>query len=96
MLLKDYIKNIFNNVILKRFGDSLDIIRRSIFDFLISLDISEIQTAYSVLRNDLLDIIFAALRDEESVIKKNGLQIISQILTKSNKEDFKKNFDTYI
>lgn len=81
---------------MKRFADSLDIIRRSIFDFLISLDISEIQTAYSVLRNDLLDIIFAALRDEESVIKKNGLQIISQILTKSNKEDFKKNFDTYI
>ena len=84
------------NLILQRFNDSLDIIRRSVFDFFTQLEIDEIQTAYFILDKEFIEIIFNSIRDDDAAIRKTGLQVIHNCLTKPSSQEFKQVFKNYV
>ena len=59
-----------------------DIVRKSVFEFLLQLDSNEVVTAYTKENPELLDLVFNSLRDEDAHIARIGLQIVYHLLNK--------------
>lgn len=70
-------------IIMKRSLDVHDIVRKSVYEFLLQLDASEVSVAFSKENIDMLDLVFNSLRDEDASIGRIGLQIVYHILNKS-------------
>jgi hypothetical protein len=68
---------------MKRSLDVHDIVRKSVYEFLLQLDASEVSVAFSKENIDMLDLVFNSLRDEDASIGRIGLQIVYHILNKS-------------
>ena len=60
--------------------------RKSVFEFILQLDANEVQIAFSKENNELFELIFSSLRDEDAQISKIGLQIIYHLMSKMSGE----------
>lgn len=68
---------------LKRSQDVQEIVRKSVFEFLLQLDANEVSVAFSKDNPELFDLVFTSLRDQDPAISRIGLQIISHLLQKT-------------
>ena len=70
-------------IIMKRSLDVHEVVRKSVYEFLLQLDSSEVSVAFSKDNIEMLDLVFNSLRDEDVSIGRIGLQIVYHILNKS-------------
>ena len=54
-----------NRILIKRSTDSYDLIRKSVFEFLLQLDANEVSIAFSKDNVEVLDMVFNSLRDDD-------------------------------
>ena len=53
-----------------------EIVRKSVYEFLLQLDANEVSIAFSKENIELIDLVFNSLRDEDPQIQRVGLQIV--------------------
>ena len=70
-------------VILRRSQDVQELVRKSVYEFLLQLDANEVQVAFCKENIDLVDLVFSSLRDQDQQISRIGLQIVYHLLNKS-------------
>ena len=70
-------------VIVRRSQDVQEIVRKSVYEFLLQLDANEVQVAFCKENIDLVDLVFSSLRDQDQQISRIGLQIVYHLLNKS-------------
>jgi hypothetical protein len=70
-------------VLLRRSQDVQDVVRKSVYEFLLQLDSQEVSVAFTKDQPELLDLVFNSLRDHDASISRIGLQIVYHLLTKS-------------
>lgn len=68
---------------MKRSQDIHEIVRKSVYEFILLMDANEVSVAFSKDNMEMLDLVFNSLRDEDSSISRIGLQIVYHILNKS-------------
>lgn len=74
---------IFKKVVLKRAQDVQDVVRKSVFEFLLQLDANQVSVAFSNDYPEMMDMIFESLRDEDAAIGRMSLQIIYHLMNKT-------------
>ena len=70
------------HLIMKRSEDIQDVVRKSVFEFLLMLDANEVSIAFTKENPELFELIFNSLRDEDSSISKIGLSMIYHLMQK--------------
>jgi len=68
---------------MKRSLDVQEIVRKSVFEFILQLDANEVVVAFSKDNVELLDLVFNSLRDEDQAITRIGLQIVHHLISKT-------------
>ena len=70
-------------ILLKRSLDVQDIVRKSVYEFILQLDANEVSVAFSRDNLEMVDLVFNSLRDEDQSIARIGLQIVYHLLNKT-------------
>ena len=70
-------------ILLKRSLDVQDIVRKSVYEFILQLDANEVSVAFNRENLEMLDLVFNSLRDEDQSIARIGLQIVYHLLNKT-------------
>ena len=70
-------------ILLKRSLDVQDIVRKSVYEFILQLDANEVSVAFNRENLEMLDLVFNSLRDEDQIIARIGLQIVYHLLNKT-------------
>jgi hypothetical protein len=70
-------------ILLKRSLDVQDIVRKSVYEFILQLDANEVSVAFNRDNLDMVDLVFNSLRDEDQSIARIGLQIVYHLLNKT-------------
>jgi hypothetical protein len=70
-------------ILLKRSLDVQDIVRKSVYEFILQLDANEVSVAYNRDNLEMVDLVFNSLRDEDQSIARIGLQIVYHLLNKT-------------
>jgi hypothetical protein len=68
---------------MKRSLDVHEIVRKSVYEFILLMDANEVSVAFSKDNIEMLDLVFNSLRDEDASIARIGLQIVYHILNKA-------------
>ena len=63
--------------------DIQDIVRKSVYEFILQLDANEVSVAFNRENLEMLDLVFNSLRDEDQSIARIGLQIVYHLLNKT-------------
>ena len=63
--------------------DVQDIVRKSVYEFILQLDANEVSVAFNRENLEMLDLVFNSLRDEDQSIARIGLQIVYHLLNKT-------------
>ncbi len=74
---------LMKRIIMKRSLDVQEIVRKSVYEFILMMDANEVSVAFSKDNIEMLDLVFNSLRDEDTSIARIGLQIVYHILNKS-------------
>jgi hypothetical protein len=70
-------------ILLKRSLDVQDIVRKSVYEFILQLDANEVSVAFNRDNLEMVDLVFNSLRDEDQSIARIGLQIVYHLLNKT-------------
>lgn len=76
-------KTLQKSILLKRSLDVQDIVRKSVYEFILQLDAIEVSVAFNRENLEMVDLVFNSLRDEDQSIAKIGLQIVYHLLNKT-------------
>ena len=68
---------------MRRSLDVHEIVRKSVYEFILLMDANEVSVAFSKDNIEMLDLVFNSLRDEDASIARIGLQIVYHILNKA-------------
>jgi histone acetyltransferase (RNA polymerase elongator complex component) len=60
-----------------------ELVRKSVYEFLLQLDVQEVASAFSKENQELWDMVFSALRDADVNVARMGLQIVYHLLNKT-------------
>ena len=70
-------------MLIRRSQDVQEIVRKSVYEFLLLLDATEVSVAFQKDNVELLDLVFNSLRDQDPSIARIGLQIVYHLLNKT-------------